>query len=321
MSHKDRINTPCCVALLHKPDQDTPVGLSYCPQSHRFFIQIDKHKTGETRVKHKVKPIYSAKDLFRGIAAPPIRSGQIFQDKMTIHAKRTIKLASRVFQWLVDSGLTQKTYASFITLTYGLHYPEDHLSKKHLDNFIKRIRRKYPLFQFIWVIEKQKRGAPHFHILTPNYIDKRIINKAWNGIVQKWQRSQIENGCKQQDVYPHVGKVYEAGKYMTKYMQKAGENIGGNMYGIDFMTRQLCKPETITLEGKVDLDLISQELTSTIAKKDSAVFNGSDFYGNHQAWISQINGCALKEFLEYNINELNLVKHEQHSKGKKRISV
>ena len=73
--------------------------------------------------------------------------------------------------------------------------------------------------QYIWVIEKQRRGAPHFHIITPNYIDKELVNKAWNGVVSKWQKQNINEGVKQQQVYPNIGKVFEAGKYMTKYMQ------------------------------------------------------------------------------------------------------
>lgn len=299
-----------CSILDTKPKEDT-VGLSYCSQSHRFSIHVQLYNTGEAKVKHKVREILGFKDLINPpISYLPKRNGEIYQQGLTNHAKKQIKLASRIFQWMVAEKQTQKAYASFITLTYGMHYPSDHLSKKHLDNFVKRIKRKYPHFQYVWVAEKQKRGAIHYHILTPHYIDKEVINKAWNGIVQKWQRGEAENGCKQQEVYPNVGKVYSAGKYMTKYMQKEEENIGGNMYGIDFTTRDLMKPKNITFESSENLNEVTKELAQAIKSKDGISFENTDFHNNHQEWISQVNEFRLKEFIEYEAKELNLKKWE-----------
>ena len=289
-----------------------PVDLSYCSQSRRFYIEIKKYINGETKVKHKWIQGKTLQELLTERFDLPKRTGLLFQNGLTTKAKSKIKFASRIFQHLVLDKKSTKAYASFITLTYGLHYPEDHLSKKHLEAFIKRIKRKYPIFQFIWVAEKQKRGAIHFHLLTPQYIDKEIINKAWNGIVQKWQRSQIENGCKQQEVYPNVGKVFEAGKYMTKYMQKSGANIGGNMYGIDMLTRSLMEPETITLESPTDLNDIAEHLSLHIKSKDAVAFTNTDFNKNFQSWISKTNTFALDEFLSYSINELEIKKHDSN---------
>jgi len=296
--------------ILNTKNGVAPVDLSYCSQSRRFYIQVKKYINGETKIKHQWKQGKTLEELLTERIDTPKRTGLLFQNGMTTKAKAKIKFASRIFQFQVLNGQTKKAYASFITLTYGLHYPEDHLSKKHLEAFIKRIKRKEPGFQFIWVAEKQKRGAIHYHILTPQYIDKNIINKAWNGIVQKWQRSQIENGCKQQTVYPNVGAVNDAGKYMTKYMQKEGENIGGNMYGIDMHTRSLMEPEIITLESDIDMNDLSQHLSSHIQSKDAVTFTNIDFDKNHQAWISKINTFALTEFLDYSIHELNIKKHD-----------
>lgn len=299
-----------CIISDNIPNPDS-VGLSYCPQSHRFSIHVQVYNTGEAKVKHKAREILGFNDLLQPpVTYLPRRSGEIYQQGLTNHAKKQIKLASRVFQWMVKEKQTPKAYASFITLTYGMHYPSDHLSKKHLDNFIKRIKRKYSHFQYVWVAEKQKRGAIHFHILTPNYIDKEVINKAWNGIVQKWQRSEAENGCKQQEVYPNVGKVYSAGKYMTKYMQKEDENIGGNMYGIDFTTRDLMKPKDITIESSENLNEVAKDLAKAIKSKEGISFENTDFNNNHQEWISEINEFRLREFIQYELKELNLKKWE-----------
>lgn len=303
---KDRTKISCCEA-------HPPVGLSYCSQSHRFFISIESFRNGEMKIKHKVQRKETLYDLLKPKEkVMPVRSGEIYQNGLTVKARGKIKLAARIFQWQVLDGQTEKAYASMITLTYGEHWPSDHQTKKHLDNFFKRVKRKYPHFQYIWVIEKQKRGAGHYHILTPQYIPKELINKWWNGIVGKWQRSQINNGCKQQEVYPHVQKVYEAGKYMTKYLQKEGEKIGGNMYGIDQATRALMKPNAITLEGTEDLNEVCDQLGHVLTHKDGVAFTNEDFYGNTHKWISKINEAHLMEFLKYSTVELNLKQHGEY---------
>ena len=295
--------------VLKAPKEVNTVDLSYCSQSHRFYIRIDLFKNGEAKIKSQSIPKKPLKDLLTEEFNMPRRNGEIFQQGMTNKAKGKIKLASRLFQHQVLTRKEGRPYASFITLTYGLHYPSDHLSKKHLDNFIKRLKRKHPSMQYIWVIEKQQRGAPHFHILTPNYIDKDLINKSWNGVVSKWQKQNINEGVKQQEVYPNVGKVFEAGKYMTKYMQKEGENIGGNMYGIDQTTREMMKAEIITIESDYDLSEISEHLSSHLKAKESVVFSCQDFNKNNQYWISELNDFNLNEFLNYTVPELGLKIH------------
>jgi len=54
----------------------------------------------------------------------------------------------------------------FITLTYPAVYPADASEwKKHLDNFFRVLHDRFPGHWFIWKLEPQKRGAPHFHLM------------------------------------------------------------------------------------------------------------------------------------------------------------
>lgn len=298
---------------------NTPsVGLSYCPQSRRFYLQIMRYINGECKLKHKEIRLKNASELLNEKFDVPRRSGQVFQSGLTNKAKGKIRFVARLFQFIVLSNLTKKPYCSFITLTYGLHYPTDHEAKKHLEAFIKRKKRQHPHFQYIWVAEKQKRGAIHFHLLTPNFIDKKLINKAWNGIVSKWQKRGAEYGRKQQEVYPNVCKVDHAGKYMTKYLQKEAENIGGNMYGIDMLTRSMMEAEITTIESDESLNDITEHLPHVIKSKDGISFSSKDFNNNHQEWISELNEFALKEFLQYTIPELNLTLHESQKRPQNR---
>ena len=54
----------------------------------------------------------------------------------------------------------------FVTLTYSAQFPDPKTSKQHLDTLDKRIGRAFPNLGFIWKLEPQKRGAPHFHLLV-----------------------------------------------------------------------------------------------------------------------------------------------------------
>jgi hypothetical protein len=61
------------------------------------------------------------------------------------------------------SSLNAKIHPVFVTLTYPLLWDNDPLAwKSDLDTFGKWLLRKYPSASFIWKLEPQKRGAPHF---------------------------------------------------------------------------------------------------------------------------------------------------------------
>ena len=54
----------------------------------------------------------------------------------------------------------------FITLTYPAVYPADASEwKRHLHNFFRALHEKYPEHWFVWKLEPQERGAPHFHLM------------------------------------------------------------------------------------------------------------------------------------------------------------
>jgi hypothetical protein len=127
----------------------------------------------------------------------------------------------------------------FATLTYGQNIPTHKEAKKHLDNFFKRIRRRNPKVEYLWIAETQKRGAIHFHILLSEYIDKTIINDCWNSVVNNWIKKQ---GAKCERLYPNIQQVKKPSNYMAKYLTKEGEGLDGNFYNMSKGIRQLIKP-------------------------------------------------------------------------------
>jgi len=69
-----------------------------------------------------------------------------------------------------------------LTLTYPNEFPMDgELVKKQLHNFLAWLR--YYDCRYIWLLEFQERGAPHFHILVDKNIPYHDVAEIWYKIV------------------------------------------------------------------------------------------------------------------------------------------
>ena len=77
---------------------------------------------------------------------------------------------------------------SQICLTYHNQNPLDGEAVKiHLDKWLKSMRRRYPDIGYLWVLEFQKRGVPHFHIfltINPDHVAQKKIAKSWTRITK-----------------------------------------------------------------------------------------------------------------------------------------
>lgn len=230
------------------------VGLSYSPYltatlSQNYLVETKEFIWGEsvTRVV-----LTGANGVNTSISKPPSNSGERVSNGITKRGKTRLRRGSRFFDYLT-SKKGYKGHTSMITLTFGKQYPEDKETKKLLDNFLKRVKRKLnkPELYYLWVAERQKRGAIHFHILTPHYLPKEFINESWNDTVNNYY-DKIGMSTAKQKLYPNVKKVYNAGAYMVKYCQKKGENILGNGYNMSQATSKGMKPtlNTTIIEGK-----------------------------------------------------------------------
>ena len=231
--------------------ESSSVGLSYSPyltvfESQSFDIEQKEYKWGEkvTRV------LLSSNSKEITTNKPPVNHGERITSKLTSKGKSRIRRAARLFQYLAETEKGYKGYATMITLTFGKWYPDDKLGKKLLDTFFKRLKRKLNVndFYYVWVAERQKRGAIHFHILTPHYTPKNWLNAAWNDIVNK-HLDKKGLGQHKQKLYPNVIKVYNAGAYMVKYCQKEGENIKGNGYNMSQQTSNMITPRVTSVMG------------------------------------------------------------------------
>ena len=140
---------------------------------------------------------------------------------------------------------TPAYFASMITLTYPGKFPGDGRDiKVHLDRFLKWYRRTYPDELYLWWLEFQRRGAPHFHILTTVNLASlgtlstitRKSGKKWQTHYPAWRQmretwAKLGGGLTAWEVIndQEGGKKYAA-KYATKAYQKkvpkAFQNVG-----------------------------------------------------------------------------------------------
>jgi len=209
----------------------------------------ENYKTGSNKPKNSLEPR---------------RIGESIKQKgLSRKQASKIRRSVRILHYLAQNGRL-----SFLTLTYGQDFPDDLTAKKHLDTFFKRIKRYLGgNFHYVWIAEKQKRGAIHYHLVLIDYIPIKEIFKAWNGVVQKWQK---KNGFDIQEVNPYI-KGISNGENIEKYLTKGFKAIGGyltkkdkqdeiqqiegNIWNCSTLTRKACKGKKSIAESKQFKDL------------------------------------------------------------------
>lgn len=130
----------------------------------------------------------------------------------------------------------------FVTLTYPAAFPTMRASKRDLDVFGKRIRRKYPQASYFWRLEPQRRGAPHYHLIVfgVDFIPKTWLSRAWFEVVGTKDPVHLKAGTQVKRIRSWRGVWSYASKYLAKVEgevvnEETGEVLGdewGRHWGI-----------------------------------------------------------------------------------------
>lgn len=128
----------------------------------------------------------------------------------------------------------------FVTLTYPGEYPKDGRQvKRDLDAFGKRVRRLGGYF--LWVLEYQTRGAPHFHLLArfPGAWDilhiREWVAVSWFQVVGSGDEKHLNAGTGVEKVKNPQAAGYYMSQYAGKWEQKKipeGVTLPGKMWGL-----------------------------------------------------------------------------------------
>jgi hypothetical protein len=125
----------------------------------------------------------------------------------------------------------------FGTLGYNNPFPTWEEAKYHLDQFGKKVLRKYPNYWVIWKMEFYESGCIHFHVLIYSPDGRPFIPKEE---FKQWWCSATGR----RDLYPrierlrsHRGGIYYATKYLCKEQDELKEtdavkNFSGRYWGI-----------------------------------------------------------------------------------------
>ena len=165
------------------------------------------------------------------------RANQALTSKETKQKNRS-KTAARARAYVRRIINANPQLNKFLTLTYAENMTDIDRARKELDNFFKRLKRQFPRFAYVCVIEFQKRGAVHFHLLCNlPFVDVKALAEVWGHGFIKLNR---------------IDNVDNVGAYVTKYMTK--ENMDERLIGYRSysMSRGLNQPQEVTNEEQIN---------------------------------------------------------------------
>lgn len=138
-------------------------------------------------------------------------------------------------------------YDKFLTLTFAENMTDVKLCNVLFKAFIRKLRNSYkPDLKYLAVIEFQKRGAVHYHVLLNiPYILQNELQNLWG------------NGFVYINAIEHVDNI---GAYIVKYMTK--DNKDTRLRGLKAyqFSRNLTKPEIIVNHNLSDFDIMEKKI-------------------------------------------------------------
>ena len=127
----------------------------------------------------------------------------------------------------------------FVTLTYSKDYDTNYETwKKQLHRLYSSLLYHYPKMGFLWKLEFQQRGAPHFHLLmyVPSIPERQelrdLIRNSWYRIVGIKSKSFRQWGTDVKEVKDIKGSGFYLAMYQTKDTYIPEDMKTGRMWGV-----------------------------------------------------------------------------------------
>ena len=172
------------------------------------------------------------------------------------------------------AGNTSTPLISQFCLTYHKTCPDGLTVKKHLNSWLTRLRTRFPEVAYLWVLEFQTRGVPHFHVWLNMSADlpglRNILAKSWNKIAEPDNETHFKFHNHKSNFIPwEMYNPSYACKYLDKQSQKSvpdGFTGCGRFWG---NSRELLATPTEIFPSDLDyltpdeIDFQTGEITST----------------------------------------------------------
>lgn len=239
--------------------------------------------------------------------SPPLR-GEIsgFSDQ----SKRKLRFLA---------GNTSQRLISQFCLTYHKTTPDGSTVKKHLNTWLTNLRQKYSGVAYLWVLEFQTRGVPHFHVWLSLPHDTVGLQA---DLAQSWHRIAEPDSPEHLRFHMHKRNLIAwdmySSSYLTKYLDKECQKcvpagfVGcgrfwGNSRGL------LATPELLTsadLEHLDEIDHATGEIKDTVVtivrtlgKHHERKLQGTPWHSRVRKGITtvtlQTSAKPLRQILQY----------------------
>jgi hypothetical protein len=127
-------------------------------------------------------------------------------------------------------GNTEVEFRGLLTLTYPREFSNDgRRIKRDLRCLLVRLRRRYAGIEVIWFLEFQRRGAPHYHILTsqePDRDGQLWVSQAWYEVVDSNDPRHLRAGTN----WEKIRKAKGALRYVAMYAHKPTQRVVPKKY-------------------------------------------------------------------------------------------
>lgn len=211
------------------------------------------------------------------------RANQAFTDEETKKENRK-KVTNRARMKVRRYANANQDMRKFITLTFAYNMTDIESANACFNIFLTKLRKKYPNLKFIKVIEFQKRGAVHYHMLANiPYINWRKFEEDF------WPYGNTS--IRRLDQNDNVGA------YITKYMCKElDERLKG--FKCYSMSQNLTPP--VVFEDEESVEYLMANNADNVKRVYESEFE-SEYYGLIQYKQIVLNSVAIKDKIDRNL--------------------
>jgi len=168
-------------------------------------------------------------------------------------------------------------WTHFLTLTFKENIIDIEKAKEKLKGWTKKMKKLYPDFLYVYVMEFQERAAIHFHILCRMDKGKTVPKKKFMQTRNTWDKlgnvdikgirykyipkkhvTEAKGELKELSMSERMVTIWSVGNYLTSYLEKGADDVllfGSKMYGSSSGLK-----EEIVLRDKKRIAAILSEL-------------------------------------------------------------
>lgn len=131
-------------------------------------------------------------------------------------------------------------YLTFVTLTLSATQVHDdkEIRRHMLGDFLRKIKEKHGVRNYLYCSEAQENGNIHFHIVVDRYIHHQLIRSNWNqvqdnyGYLDRFEALHLHRNPNSTDIHS-FRKVRSISNYLVKYFTKdqGRRPIEGHLWG------------------------------------------------------------------------------------------